>query len=371
MSISIFCLLVFIKATPLAVYSHYKKNQFTRMSIAYIDTITTGVSYYTPYAILCVANFGCICNFITFTAKQLRQNSCGWYFLMSALSDFLYVNFGLFTKLSTDQYGSTLQNTNLAWCRIRVFLTWVLPCFATGYLLLASIDRCLSTSTNTRLRSFSQLKMAHRMTCVPIIIYSLTTCHQFVFYNLRPTCTSQPGAYAYFLSMYSIVWTSLVPQISMLIFGSITYLNVRKSRQRLIHPTEPQPNQQQQQRNRTDTQMIKITLVQVLCSSVLLNIRTAYYAYTVISVNIPKSTYRRAVETLLLNISSFVFYLNFSKSFFVNTLSSKLFRKVFKERLIMFWQRITWWKVREARDVTRQTDQTRLRTFTIQQNIKE
>jgi hypothetical protein len=154
----------------------------------------------------------------------------------------------------------------------------------------------------------------------------------------------------------------------MLIFGSITYLNVRKSRQRLIHPTEPQPNQQ---RNRTDTQMIKITLVQVLCSSVLLNIRTAYYAYTVISVNIPKSTYRRAVETLLLDISSFVFYLNFSKSFFVNTLTSRLFRKVFKERLIMFWQRITWWKVREARDVTRLTDQTRLRTFTLRQTIKE
>jgi hypothetical protein len=89
--------------------------------------------------------------------------------------------------------------------------------------------------------------------------------------------------------------------------------------------------------------MIIITLVQVLCSSILLNIRTAYYSYTTLSTSIAKDSYRRAVETLILEISSFIFYLNFSKSFFVNTLSSKLFRKVFKERLIIFFQRITWW----------------------------
>jgi len=283
---------------------------------------------------------------------------------MSALFDFLYINFGLFTKLSTEQYGSTLQNTNLIWCRIRVFLTWVLPCFATSYLVLASIDRCLSTSTNTRFRSFSQIKVAHRMTCVPIILYSLTTCHQFFYYNLRPTCSSLPGTYAYFLSVYSIVWTNLIPQSAILIFGLITYCNIRKSYRNLIRSKEQQSN-----RTRTDSQLIRITLVQVLCSSILLNIRTAYYSYSVISSDLTKDSYRRAVEALILKISSFIFYLNFSKNFFVNTLSSKLFRKVFKERLTMFYRRITWWKVRVQSTGTIRTDQKRLGTVIMQENI--
>ena len=338
------------------------------MDIASIQKITTYITYYTPYVLLIIGNISCICNFITFTAKQLRQNSCGWYFLMSALFDFLYINFGLFTKLATDQYGSTLQNTNLAWCRIRVFLTWVLPLFATSYLVLASFDRCLSTSKNARLRSFSQIKVAYRMTCIPIILHSLTTSHQFVYYNLRPACSALPGTYAYFLSMYSIVWTSLIPQTAMLIFGLITYYNVRKSRQRLVHPKEQQPSNQQQ-KNRTDSHMITITLVQVLCSSILLNIRTGYYSYTVLSTGITKDSYRVAVETLLLNISSFVFYFNFCKSFFVNTLSSKLFRKVFKERSVIIYQRLTWWKIPAhpgLTTTTTRTAHTRLATVALQ-----
>ena len=335
------------------------------MDVPRILALTASIVYYTPYVILAIGNTGCICNFITFTAKQLRQNSCGWYFLMSALFDFLYINFGLFTKLASEQYGSTLQNTNLVWCRIRVYFTWVLPCFATGYMVLAAIDRCLSTSVNTRLRSFSQLKVAYRMTCIPIILYSLTTSHQFVYYNLLPKCVPLPGIYSIFLSIYSIVWTSLIPQSCMLIFGLITYYNIRKSHQRLARPI----GQPQRTRTRTDSQMIKITLLQVLCSSILLNIRTIDYAYDRLSTSIPKNDYRLAVEALIFQITSFIFYLNFSKSFFVNTLSSTLFRKVFKQRFAIFYQRIGYGTVRVQPISTTRTDRAELKTAILQGNI--
>jgi hypothetical protein len=313
------------------------------MDIASIQAINTYISSYVPYVILVIGNIGCICNFITFTSKRLRRNPCGWYFLMSALFDFAFINFGLFTKLAGEQYGSTLQNTNLAWCRIRVYVTWVLPCFSTSYLVLASLDRCLSTSRNPRLRSFSQIKVAHRMTCVPIILYSLTTSHQFFYFVLQPNCVALPGAYSFFLSMYSIVWTSLIPQIVILIFGLITYYNIRKSRRHLAISINQGITQR---RNRTDLNMITITLVQVISSSILLNIRTGYYSYGRITAHTPKDNYRLTVEALLLQISNYIFFLNFSKNFFVNTLSSNLFRKVFKQRFIILYRRITCWNVR-------------------------
>ena len=308
------------------------------MDVASIEILTDHITSYTPYVLLFFGNIGCICNFITFTAERLRRNSCGWYFLMSALFDFLYINFGLFTKLTVEQYGSTLRKTNVVWCRMRVFLTWVLPLVATSYLVLASIDRCLSTSANTRLRSFSQIRVAHRITCVPIILHGLTTSHQFVYYDLRPTCSPLPGVYLYVLSIYSIVWTALIPQTIMLVFGLITYYNVRKSRGRLVHLME-------RKRTRTDSHMITMTLVQVLCSSILLNIRTADYSYQRLTTGVTKDSYRLAVETLLFQISSYMFYLNFCKSFFVNTLSSRLFRRVFIEHLIICYRRITCQKI--------------------------
>lgn len=305
-----------------------------KMDVASIEAAMNSLDRYIPYMILVVGNFGCICNFITFTSKQLRSNSCGWYFLMSAIFDFTSINLGLVTKISTDKYGNKLQNQNHAWCRIRIFLTWTLPCIATGYVLLASIDRCLSTSQSTGLRSFSQIKVAHRMTCVPIILYSLTNSHQLFYYDLRPNCAAQPGIYSYFLSIYSLFWTSLIPQSSMFIFAIITYYNIKKSRQRLV-------NSQNQQRNRTNSQLITITFFQVLCTSILLNIRTAYFAYTNFSTDLFKDDYRLAIEALILQMTSYIFYLNFSKSFFVNTLSSKLFRQVFRQRSINIFYQLT------------------------------
>lgn len=343
----------------IVLYISPKKKKETKMSIVTIQYITLYISYYVPYVILVIGNVGCLCNFITFTAKQLRRNSCGWYFLMSAVFDFCYINFGLFTKLSTEQYGSTLQNTNLAWCRLRVFLTWVLPCFSTGYLVLASIDRYLSTSTSTKLRSFSQLKIAYRTTCIPIILYTITTSHQFVFYDLRPTCSPLAGTYAYLLSLYSIVWTSFVPQGLMLIFGLLTYYNIHKSHQRLIQTKQQQSATNQPPRSRTDSQLITITLMQVLCSSVLLNIRSGYYAYTVLSTGLTKDSYRKAVESLILQISSFIFYFNFTKSFFINTLTSRLFRKVFKDRMYFIYYR----RARIQPDLDHSNTQARTRTI--------
>jgi hypothetical protein len=83
-----------------------------------------------------------------------------------------------------------------------------------------------------------------------------------------------------------------------------------------------------------------LTLFQILCSSILVNIRTIYNAYQIFSSNIPKSSYQFAIEGLGLQTTSFIFYINFGKSFFINTLTSKHFRTIFQERLVSFYRRI-------------------------------
>ena len=303
------------------------------MSAQTFNLITNGLTLCAPVIILAFGNINSLFNLITFTSKELRTNPCGWYFLTSAITDLCFVNFGLITKYANEQLGSQLYRTSRSYCRIRIFLTWTLPCISTSYLVLAALDRCLSTSANTRHRSFSRIRIARRLTIIPIILYSLTTSHQFFYFDLRPKCSAQPGGYSIFISLYSIIWTSLVPQSLLLTFGIITYRNIRSSRKRLARPDE-------QHRSRTDIHLIRITLVQVLSSSILLNIRTAYYAYTVLSTDLPKSDRQKAFENLILEISSSVFYINFCKSFYINTLTSKLFRQVLLKRLRHCFNRI-------------------------------
>jgi len=330
------------------------------MNVTTIDSITNSLTLYAPFIILLFGNIGCLFNLITFGSKELRINSCGWYFLMSSITDLFYINFGLITKLFSDHLGSNLYNTSHIYCKFRIFLTWTLPCISTSYLVFSAFDRCLSTSENTRFRSFSNIRVARRITLIPIIVYSLTSCHQFIYYDLRPKCVAEAGVYSIFISVYSIVWTSLIPQSLLLIFGLITYKNIRSSRKRLTRLNE-------QQRSRTGIHLIKMTFVQVISSSILLNIRTIYFSYNVLSTDIPKSEKQISIESLLLQISSFIFYINFCISFYLNTLTSKLFRQVLIKRLMFFFNRIIPHKFRIHPATTNNFQTTQLKRIVTQQ----
>jgi hypothetical protein len=322
------------------------------MDVASINRMTSDLTLYGSFVLLFFGNIGCVCNFITFSSKQLSRNSCGWYFLMSAITDFLLLNFLLPTKMASDYYGNTLNSTSSIYCKIRTYIGFVLPSISIGYLMLASLDRCLATSQSTRLRSFSQIKMAHRMTCAPILLYGLSTTHQLYYYDLRPKCTALPGIYAILMSVYNIVWTNLIPQSFVLLFGLITYYNVQASRRLTTRPA----HQLNQPRSRTDAHLITIVLIQVLSSSILLNIRTAYASYSTLSTGLVKDNQRLAFEAFFLQVSSFIFYSNFAKSFFVNTLTSKLFRQVLRERLSACFIQVTPWKTRVHPTIIRSTE---------------
>lgn len=302
------------------------------MNIQLVNTFTRKLTLYTSFLILILGNIGCILNLVTFTAKRLRHNPCGWYFLMSSIFEWFYINFGLISKLLSDEYGNTVEDTSRAYCKIRAFLTWTLPCIATGFLILAAMDRCFSTSRITIFRSFSHIKMAYRMTCIPILLYSFSNVHHFYFYDLQPECTARPGTYTRFLSFYSIFWTNLIPQCTMLVCGLITFHHVRTSRQQLAR-TQNQ-NRLRLYNRRMNTQMVTMMLLQVLVSFILLSIRTIYFSYASFSSTSPKNAERLAIERLFLQVSSLLMYVNFGKSFFINTLTSKLFRQLLIQRLL-------------------------------------
>lgn len=81
-------------------------------------------------------------------------------------------------------------------------------------------------------------------------------------------------------------------------------------------------------------------LAQAILSSFLDLTRIGLYAYFVLSTNIPKSSYQRSVDGLLLQISILLLYGNCSKSFYVYTLTSGLFRKTFRHTTYLYYKKM-------------------------------
>jgi hypothetical protein len=199
---------------------------------------------------------------MTFTSPQLRKNSCAFYFLISAIFELLSITFGLISRFAADHLGSTLINTDGIYCKLRAYFVSAIPLVATYLVLLSSIDRCMSSSVHARLRSFSQMKMAHRATVVAIAIGFLSCVHILVSYNLRPRCGTMPGDYAIFDGLFVVFWLGVIPHLLMLVFGFFTLMNIRRTKRRIA--IKPAPNaaalaQKQQRKRKPETQFVVVS----------------------------------------------------------------------------------------------------------------
>lgn len=229
-----------------------------------LQVATTNMTYYGSIMILIVGIAGCLCNFITFTAPQLRKSSCSFYFLLAAVFELLSITFGLISRMASENLGSTLLRTSHVYCKLRAYLVTALPLIATYLILLSSLDRYLQSSIRARLRSFSQLKFAHRAGIAAILL-SLTSCsHILVLYDLRPRCSTQSGAYATFDGLFVVVWLGVIPHGLMLLFGSLTFLNIRQQKERVgIRVITGNPivsNPQQQRELKREKQLIIVSI---------------------------------------------------------------------------------------------------------------
>ena len=237
--------------------------QLSTTTQASIRIVTTQMTYYGPIILLIIGIISCFCNFITFTSPQLRKSSCAFYFLLSSIFELLGVTFGLISRFAADHLGSTLINTDRVYCKLRAYLVSVLPLIATYLILLSSIDRCLSSSVSARLRLFGQKKVAYIASAVAILLALASGLHIVIGYDLRPRCAALPGAFAMYDSMFVVFWLGVIPHVLMLLFGFLTLMNVRRTRQRVAAKPSTNvnaPNQRQKcRKQKTDAQLMMVS----------------------------------------------------------------------------------------------------------------
>jgi hypothetical protein len=311
--------------------------------ITLLNNISTQITRYFGIIIFLFGVIGNFLNILVLSQRALRSNPCACLFLVSSIAYLISILTGLLPRfLST--WNADLTSTNQVLCKIRIFIFFISITVAFWLIMLATVDRWLSSSMIANRRQKSSLKNAQRGMIIIIILSTLIEIQQIFCYeaNLTNTplkCYSKTVICGIASDTCFALITILFPLLLMLIFGLMIISNVRKTQLRLqpmdttnkshiVHNTTTASNAHQTQQRKKDRQLLLMLFVQVLLMFVLTVPFALSKIYTSITRNTPKSPLRNTIETFIFNL--FLLFLNIASGmpFYIYTLNGgSLFRK--------------------------------------------
>jgi hypothetical protein len=235
------------------------------------------------------------------TFRNYRTTPCTFYFLIASIFNIAYITINLISRIVSTGFGIDLTRTSISWCKIREFCLFTLNLITLTCSCLATIDQFFATSRNANLRRLSNIKWAHRIVIIVIIIWCLHGIPVILFYNISPitrTCVEINANYAIYIPIYLLGLIFAIPTSIMVIFGYLTYRN--------IHLTRILVEQQ------ADRQLAKMTLIQVILDVICFLPYSIYIAYSLITSGVNKNTYQLISESFILTIFSLVSYFYFA-----------------------------------------------------------
>ncbi|UJR20484.1 hypothetical protein I4U23_023612 [Adineta vaga] len=307
--------------------------------IAILDCIAFWINRLSPIITIIFGTFGNFCNIIIFTRPALRTNPCSLYFLAGSLANLLVIYVALLTRYLATSWAYDPSATSMIWCKTRHILVYPSLSLVLWFIVLASIDRYLSSSRNIRFRQLSTVSVAWKIILITTLLTFLSNIHVLVFARAEPingisTCTILPNEYLIFFNIFVPIVSCILPIILMGTFGILTILNVRLIRKRII----PQENNRRNERLRSnDRQLVIMLLCQVLITTIIVAPWALINMFSAIGVTILKytfSTMNQAIYNFAFNVSRMLYYMNPAVSFYIYTLSGPKFRLEIKQFIL-------------------------------------
>ena len=225
-------------------------------------------------------------------------------------------------------------------------------------MLLATADRYFATSNSARIRSWSDIKIAVRVSAIVLIGSHLATSHALFHYTIRNnSCQVPPGTiYTVFFSVYLIVIISLIPHLLMLTLSLLTFRNLRLMRKQIVPLSSSILRKRPRRMKRFEIQLMTVSLsfdesstivsfliqtiaIQVLLTTILVLLRMGAYTYSIMtSSHTGKTVLSLAAEMFAVRLGIALYYFSFALSFYVSTLTSRWFRDVFIKRMMDLYQ---------------------------------
>ncbi|CAF0908642.1 unnamed protein product [Rotaria sordida] len=298
-----------------------------------------------------IGTLGAILNIITFLQKQIRRNSCSLYFLSSSIIDFCIMNVFILMEIITTfnkPLSDRIYSTNI-WCKVGNYIMFILPCLSSSYITLASIDRFCISSLNQTLRKCSNFKISRIVISMVFVVWVLFGLHILIGYDRirdittnTDRCTVQTSSATVFIVIdgffFALFNGAIIPFI-LCIFGLLIFHNIKVSRQRVnFHQYRGNNNTVNPTRigvNRQNFHMILMLLVQVFLTIIFNTPYIVVYLSTFYK-RLSFDSYNLFLYIIFSFIARWFYYMNYCKTFYINTLTSELFRNSLRKQFILF-----------------------------------
>jgi hypothetical protein len=183
-------------------------------------------------------------------------------------------------------------------------------------LICACIDRFLITSTRASFRAFSTPKRAKYLIVFTFIFWPLFVIHAPIMVTVVNGQCNPSGVYAIIYSVYSLIFVSLIPLITLAIFGYLTYRNMRQMQTR-VQPVVQNTINANISIQRRDRDLLIIVMSEIFVCVV----TTVLFPFILLEMMISpyvmpnKSFQYLQVEIFIFNIATFLLFIDSAAPF--------------------------------------------------------
>jgi len=309
------------------------------MSSSTLTTINNQLTVYGYSISMILGNIGNV--FIVMIFHRQRQSACAIYLICSAVMNIVYLTFDGIATIFMFYYPNETTRV-IIFCKMYKYFLYIFGQEGKTMIVSACIDRFLITSSRVDFRAFSTPKRAKYLIFFSLIFWSLSTIHVPIMIGVfNGQCTTS-GVYSIIYSAYTIMFVSLIPTITSAIFGYLTYLNMRQIHNR-VHPFVQNAVNTNIFFQRKDRDLLIIVIAEV----VIYFLTTALFPLILIEMLITeyvmpnKSFQYLQIEIFIVNIAVFLLFINSAAPFYTYLISSKSFRRDFKQLIIKSYLKLT------------------------------
>lgn len=195
------------------------------MSIAFLPMIQTYIVQYGMGIILVLGNIGN--TFVILLFYQRRGTPCSIYLCSAALINIIYLTFNIPIYIYTYLHDDPTSNS-LIFCKLRFYLSHIFGQMARYFIILVCFDRYVITNINLHRRYFNRPIIAKYLILIVIIFWCVIGSHQLIFTTIDNQQFGQFGIYYIINSIYLLIVFSIIPLVLMIIFGYLTYRQIKQ-----------------------------------------------------------------------------------------------------------------------------------------------
>jgi hypothetical protein len=323
------------------------------MSSSTLTTIENVLTLYGNPIFLTLGNIGNI--FIVIIFSRQHQSACAIYLTSSGIMNSLYLTFGGISSMVIFYYPDRTMRI-MAFCKIYAFIVNIIGQIPKSMIIFACIDRFLITSNRAGFRAFSTPKRAKYFIFFSIIFWVVLAIPAPLMTSVVNGQCISSGVFSVIYSVDSILFIGFIPTIVSAIFGYLTYRNMRQLKNR-IQPVAQNTINTNVTIQRRDHDLLIIVIAEIFVYVV----TTALFPLIQLEMMITryvmpnKSFQYFQIEIFVLNIAYFLLSINSAAPFYTYLISSKSFRREFKQLIIN-----TYWKLtnQTAIETISKTDRT-------------